>query len=256
MSISSLQGGRFVLRTLAIFISINVVFAGNFGHRGGSDYHTHLPENSLIVLEESLVGEDAIQFKDEFEYLEFDVQETADGELVVFHDSKLRRMIPNEGLNKEVYDELLQLDHLKKYKAKKLKIKHLTLEQIKLFHLKDFPNEKVPTLKEFLDKAKELGLKKPMAVEIKSLKTEEGREKLLELVSDFYQEYMRDEDIIFVPKYDMSFKVGFLSFWWKFKSSFGWGRKKKKYWCNRIIDLDLSGVYMPIFHNNMCKKYL
>ncbi len=244
---------RVLFKFILLFLTfISSVFA-NYGHRGGGDIHTHLPENSLIVLEESLMGENAIQFHENFEYLEFDVQETKDHELVVFHDKKLKRMIPYSGENKVVYDELLESNHAKRASYKRLKIKDLTLEELRRFHLKGHPDQKIPTLEEYLNLAKELGLKKPVAVEIKSLHSNEGRERLLELVSDYYHEYAKDEEIIFVPKYDMPFKVGFLSFWWKFRKSFGWSPKKKKYWCNRIKDEGFHGVFVPIVHKNQCK---
>ena len=42
----------------------------NLGHRGGSDFHKHMPENSLAVLEESITGAEtgsAIQNNKDFD---------------------------------------------------------------------------------------------------------------------------------------------------------------------------------------------
>ena len=69
----------------------------NLGHRGGGDYFDFLPENSLATLVASLHGvgdNDPIQTRKEFIYLEFDVRETYDNEIVVFHDKLSCRLLP------------------------------------------------------------------------------------------------------------------------------------------------------------------
>ena len=101
-----------------IFITIFILplnnsfsFSRNLGHRvgaGSGEFHKDLPENSLIAMKAALIGRDddppgifPLQFNSRFFYMEFDVQETADGELVVFHDKHIKRMIPNNEKNKK-----------------------------------------------------------------------------------------------------------------------------------------------------------
>lgn len=69
-------------------------------HRGAS---MSAPENTSYAFEKAMeIGAD---------YVELDVQETADGQLVVFHDKNLKRTTGNKSdLSKLTYDELLELD--------------------------------------------------------------------------------------------------------------------------------------------------
>lgn len=94
-------------------------------HRGGA---RKAPENTLSALEY------AIESKSDF--AEIDVQETKDGEIVLMHDTSLKR---TTGLNAKVwtmtYDELCQLDAGVR------------------FH-KSFRGEKIPTLKEAIETAR------------------------------------------------------------------------------------------------------
>lgn len=69
-------------------------------HRGAS---ADAPENTLHSFEKAIeIGAD---------YIELDVQQTADGQLVVFHDKNLKRITGKDAvLNTLTYDELLTLD--------------------------------------------------------------------------------------------------------------------------------------------------
>lgn len=225
------------------------VNAKNLGHRAGGgkkEYYSHLPENSLIALQHSIEG---IQFHKDFLYLEFDIQETADGRVVVFHDKSIKRMISYEQNKKEldqIYSELGLSTKL--FGRKKLKVKDLTFEQLRRLHLTDHPDQKVPTLEEFLSLSKEQGLIKPMAVELKYIRSEATKLRILKLLKDFNESYMKNTDIIFEKKYDMPFRVGFLSFRSKFKKIFG----KNKKWCEIIKKSGLHGVFKPGSHKNLC----
>ncbi len=109
------------------------VNAKNLGHRLGSDHLTSLPENSSAVFERSISrtnSEIPLVINKKFLYAEFDVQETLDGELVVFHDKYIIRMIPNIGDNIELYKDIIKKIKKrtgKKYSPEKLKVKLLTL---------------------------------------------------------------------------------------------------------------------------------
>ena len=74
----------------------------NCGHKGGYDCMKELPENSLALLNQI----ETLQRDPNFKYLQFDIRETNDKKLVVFHDKKLRRMLPNVGYNVDVYKKI------------------------------------------------------------------------------------------------------------------------------------------------------
>ena len=87
-------------------------------HRGLHDRSNGLIENTIGA------AKAAIQHRFS---IECDVQLTADGEVVVFHDDELERLTHSSGL-----------------------IANLTLSDVKLLQLKD-TDEKIPTLAEFLE---------------------------------------------------------------------------------------------------------
>ncbi|TFG18281.1 MAG: glycerophosphodiester phosphodiesterase [Promethearchaeota archaeon] len=113
------------------------------GHRGASKI---APENTLKAFREAIrLGADSI---------EFDVQQTVDGELVIIHDSNIQRITGMEG-----YVEEMTLDELKKL---------------------DFGNgETIPTLSELIELAKE---KIALNCEIK---VEGITKKVVELFQDY-----------------------------------------------------------------------
>ncbi len=237
---------------ILLLISTNI-YAKNLGHRAGGgkkEFYSHLPENSLAALEQSLLE---LQFEEDFLYLEFDIQETRDGEIVVFHDKTLRRMV-NRKQNKEALDKIAKENGFS-YIKKKMNLIHiydLTYAQLQTLHLTDHPDQKIPTLKEFLELSKEIGLRKPMSVEIKYLYTTRVKEKVIKVLEEFREDYMDSADIIFEEKYDMPFRVGFLGFKSKFKKTY---KDKDHYWCNKIKDAGLFGVFKPGNHINLCDSF-
>ncbi|WP_372651730.1 glycerophosphodiester phosphodiesterase [Halobacteriovorax sp.] len=241
-------------KVILVFLLISTnIFAKNLGHRAGGgkkEYYSHLPENSLTALEHSL---NELQFDENFLYLEFDIQETKDGRLVVFHDKTIRRMV-NKKQNLQALERIYEennVSYLKK-KFNLIKIHQLTYDQLQTLHLTDHPDQKIPTLSEFLELSKEIGLRKPMSVEIKYIYSKEAKEKTISLLQDFREEYMENADIIFESKYDMPFKVGFLGFKSKFKKTF---KDKDHYWCNKIKAAGLFGVFKPGNHINLCDSF-
>lgn len=122
-----------------------------FGHRGASSF---APENTLKAFKK------AIELK--ADYIEFDVQESKDGELVIIHDPTTTRMSGQEHL-----------------------VKELTLEELKTLDMGE--GEEIPTLKELITLAKDrIGL----LCEIKSLGLSNRLIKLL------HQENFIDDTII------------------------------------------------------------
>jgi glycerophosphoryl diester phosphodiesterase len=250
---------QLLLATILTLVSLNL-HALNLGHRasgGPNETFKDLPENSLTSMKKALlgnVGERALQFHEDFLYLEFDIQETYDGEIVVFHDKTLKRMIPRQGQNKSIYNDLYKSKNIRKRMGlfnlltRKMKIKHLKLEELKRFDLGGRPGEKIPTLEEFLDAAKDYGIKKPVSVELKSIRTDKTREKLIRIMTEFNAGYMANTEIIFEANYDMPFKLGFLAFPKAFKKSLG------IQWCERLIEAGLYGVFRAKKHYNFCEK--
>lgn len=187
------------LSLLYVFFNFNInSLAGtNLGHRAGSSSFKGLPDNSLIALEASLKGTHGmgpIQKEKKFYYLEFDVRETKDKSIVVFHDNYISKMIPNQGANKAAIREiLLELNRENKSFRKSygdLRIKDLTIAQIKTLRLKGQFDQQVPTLDEFFRAIKKFSISKPVVVEIKSFHSDEGKLKLIAKVKKFKKEYM------------------------------------------------------------------
>jgi len=95
-------------------------------HRAGAN---RAPENTLAALRFAI--EDGAQMA------EIDVQETADGQVVVFHDSDLRRICGVDRFVRDVpFAELQKMDAGRYFSA-------------------DFAGERVPTLEQFIDAARD-----------------------------------------------------------------------------------------------------
>lgn len=105
------------------------------GHRGGTSY----PENSLLSFEEGC--------KLGYDFIETDIWQTSDGELVCMHDQDVSRTTDGTG-----------------------DIMTMTLEQVKALNIdlsSDYANLKVPTFKEYLFICKKYG--KVPVIEIKNI---------------------------------------------------------------------------------------
>ena len=163
-----------------------------------------LPENSLLTLKTSLEGTEKrgpIQFHRNFVYLEFDVRETADHELVVSHDSSLRRTMCGA-----------RSFH---------RVDKMTLNQIQAFHFRGYPQERIATLEEFFEAAIDFQLRKPMVIEIKNIHSLAGWEKLLQLV-DRYREQYANASMIYVRNFDFPREpVTLMAFPGSFQQSYG-----------------------------------
>lgn len=93
------------LGVLALGRAASIPDVAIVAHRGGARL---APENTLLALER---GAAAARF------VEFDVQTSKDGRLVIIHDEKLERTTDGRGLVAEkLFDELRQLDAGKKFK--------------------------------------------------------------------------------------------------------------------------------------------
>lgn len=132
------------------------------GHRGGAAGY---PENTLAAFKKAVeLGADGV---------EFDVQLTKDGEVVVIHDELIDRTMTGSGLVK---------DHT---------LKELRQMSAGEFFSPDFKAEKIPTLTEVLEIVQDLEV---INIELKNyLPYPELEEKVLKLVDQFE---IRDQVII------------------------------------------------------------
>ncbi|HAZ12453.1 MAG: hypothetical protein A2X86_16865 [Bdellovibrionales bacterium GWA2_49_15] len=233
--------------------------ARNIGHRvaaGEGEYHEALPENSLIALKTALLGKTynghPLQFHPNFSYLEFDVQETADGQLVLFHDRKIDRMFPQNSINGPSIQKILKSGH-KSYDQ--LTIHDLTLEQLQTLVLKNSQGERIATLDNFLQGCLRWGLIRPVTLEIKYFYTDAAREYLLETYSAFKENFLGRVRVIKTKNYDLDpTGVGFLSQKSNLQDSFNFNNAQKKaYWCDRFRNAGFSTIPQIILHwNNLC----
>lgn len=182
--------GRAALLTLAILLTVFAALlhdmpTDNAGHRGGGHgYGGHLQENTIEALR-ALAACDAASLMHTFAYLELDIHETADGELVVFHDATLKRALPEgHSINAAPTAALVQqgLD------ARVSPVSALTAAQVQSFHLGGQEGCHVPTLQKWLRVCLELGITKSLAVEVKTLQSDKGRQKLLDLLQGYLQQ--------------------------------------------------------------------
>ncbi len=124
------------------------------GHRGGA---AGFPENTLAAFKKAVeLGADGV---------EFDVQLTKDGEVVVIHDELIDRTMTGSGLVKE---------HT---------LKELRQMSAGEFFSPDFKSEKIPTLAEVLEVVQDLEV---INIELKNyLPYPKLEEKVLKLVDQF-----------------------------------------------------------------------
>jgi len=132
------------------------------GHRGGA---AGFPENTLAAFKKAVeLGADGV---------EFDVQLTKDGEVVVIHDELIDRTMSGSGLVKDH-----SLSQLRQLSAGE-------------FFSPDFKDQKIPTLAEVLEIVQDLEI---INIELKNyLPYPELEEKVLKLVDQFQ---IRDQVII------------------------------------------------------------
>lgn len=240
---------------LFLFLGLSA-YAGNLGHRasgGAKEYYKNLPENSLISLSRSLKE---IQLRDDYLYLEFDIQETFDGSLVVFHDERLSRMIPYEH-NIEVYEQFYRdLKFLRRIPFERrvtrdFKVSDFKLSELKRFKLKG-SLEVVPSLEDFFRVMERLNLRKPVALDIKVIKSVEAKEELFRLAKKYLDEVASKRRIVFESDYDMPFKVGMIMNRSSFNTIFAPHPIVKEYWCEKARDYGFKGLFKTYSHYDLC----
>ena len=186
-----------------IFINIKFLFSflflfslvyanNNLGHRLGGDIYK--PENTLYSYEKAL---SLLQNKKNFFHIEFDIRESKDGELIVFHDQKISRVVPDTKHNRNVLKTILKKKSFNQIYIKDLKAKTITRLLLK-------NNASIPTLEDVLQFSLLHDVKKPIYIEIKKIDTDYARAKMIELVA----KYSETLNIIFIA-FSKNFYVSF-----------------------------------------------
>lgn len=163
-----------VIAPILLFLFLGSPYAGNLGHRMGGDVYK--PENTLYCYQLALKN---LQHDSKFHYVELDVQETFDGKLVVFHDTNtIKRIVPKSKRNLAILRPVL-----KTKKFSKIRIRDLKLKQIQKLVLAN--DARIPTLKMVLDASVKWKLRKPMLIEVKSIRTDACRTNLIDVVAPY-----------------------------------------------------------------------
>lgn len=139
-----------------------------FAHRGAAG---KAPENTLAAIRQAIT--------DGTDWVEIDVQETADGEIAVIHDSDLMKLA---GVNLKVWESTLA---------------QLKEVDVGSWFSPEFSAERIPTLKEVLEEARG---KSRVLIELKYYGHDQQLEK--RVVDIVEQEIMADEVAIMSLKYD------------------------------------------------------
>eukprot|EP00878_Enallax_costatus_P036022 GHUV01040296.1.p2 GENE.GHUV01040296.1~~GHUV01040296.1.p2 ORF type:complete len:214 (+),score=42.02 GHUV01040296.1:1024-1665(+) len=171
-------------------------------------------------------------------YIEIDIQETADGELIVLHDRQLARTYPDTGPNVEAYRQLYQQGMA--FPGTAAHVRDLTLAQLRSLHIAGRPGLHAPTLAEFIAAVQECGCRRPLIIEVKKLETDAGREKLVQLLK-YHKPYA-----VKLGKQYPEFRnphLGFLAviaFPHFYTASFGeFGSKGWRHWTGQFEALDV-----------------
>jgi len=203
-TVKKLPYKRIVITVLIVLITANLYFFINImrngsvlnaisldaiqitAHRGFSH---EVPENTIPAIERAI--------EEKSDYIEVDVRSTKDGELILLHDSSLRR---TTGLNKLIwnvtYDEIKDLD-------------------AGSWLSKDYANVKIPTLQEVFE------ITKGKAYLNIDLKYSSNQDEVVYLLTDLIHEYHMEWQCIVtstslkyleeIKKIDPSIRTGYIS---------------------------------------------
>ncbi len=169
--------------------------------------------------------------KENFRYVELDIHETADGELAVFHDKKIGRMVPLQKFgNSCVIESYLSRTGEKRKKDYPLAV--FTKTEIRRFNL-SVDSVKIPFLEDVFSALKEFDYKGRVFVETKDIRTEKTRKRLLELLTANNEHF------------DLSVLAG----------GFNFGRcfPDKKTWCDRLRRENIETLWVGV-HTRVCAE--
>ena len=205
------------------------------GHRAGAkafappEFATNdevVVENTVQSLKALAEADKAGAFDDKnthFPYVEFDVQETKDGALVVFHDYPHI----NSGAFPAIGSNIKALERLKTQgiHIETASIQDFTLNQLKTLCLGGKDGVHVPTLEEFFQACVEYDVQRTLAVEVKALKTDAARARLLSILTSYIETQGKKLDAMYPPPHTRQYRplgwCGIIAFPHYFAASFG-----------------------------------
>ncbi|MCP3866704.1 MAG: hypothetical protein GY703_01120 [Gammaproteobacteria bacterium] len=147
------------------------------GHRGGCEAgaYSYLPENSLLCLEAGLKGLNGTpplqEQRRQFSFLEFDVRQGREGELIIYHGGDKGKLfigehatIPYSGINREIFARFQTgID------ARKVKVRDLTADQIQQLYLGGDYCQRVPAADEYMVQVDAMEAHSAVMVDIKDV---------------------------------------------------------------------------------------
>ncbi|KAK9864547.1 hypothetical protein WJX84_005921 [Apatococcus fuscideae] len=191
----------------------------NVGHRcGAMGFRGAHVENTVPALQ-NLIRRDNARPADNFSYIEFDIHETLDNKLVVLHDlDRVLRVSAAAPVNAAPLDALRQQG----VALEGATVKDVTQAQLQSIHIAGREGLHVPTLGEFLRCCAQEGLRRSVAVEVKSLHSNAGRTELLTQLRLYKERYAAKlEDACPERKYPYFDWIAVISFPFFFAASFG-----------------------------------
>ncbi|KAK9805574.1 hypothetical protein WJX72_006054 [[Myrmecia] bisecta] len=193
----------------------------NAGHRSGAGgFKGPHCENTLEALADLIERDNGAEGPlAHLHYVEFDIHETADNKLVVLHDlGSVWHASKDAQINAAVGNDLQKQG----VNIAKATAKDVTAAQLQTIHVGGRKGVRVPTLSQYLRCCQQLGLRRSIAVEIKSIWSDSGRAKFVELLRDYkLQHCLALEAACPERKYGPFGWVAAISFPFFFAPSFG-----------------------------------
>eukprot|EP00963_Diacronema_lutheri_P006990 scaffold625_cov324-Pavlova_lutheri.AAC.24 len=239
-------------RTLALICATLYAWVGskvvgqlqdNPGHRAGAEgYQGRVVENTIEALERF---RERRQVWDAPCYVEVDVQETKDGALVLYHDvgGGLKRGFPPRETNRDV----IRAVEGRGIPWSRARIRDLTLEEVQSMKLGEQSMAMVPTLDAFLSRCLQLAHTLTVAVEVKDLHSDKGRDAMVQSLAT-YKKARLDRHSQDKPSYEQFGWVCLLAFPSTFANCFGeFGSSEWQRWCWAFNEADVP-VRSCVFH--------
>lgn len=202
-----------VLLTLHAIAFPLAASAGNSGHGGGCNPKegglAEFPRNSLVCLKAvvhgialDVDGGDEIKIgpvrnQSDFVYLEIDVRETQDNQLIVYDGRRGKvfkrhrsdgATIRHEFLNARLFSRIRQAIAQRSSNPRSWKsatVADLTLGEIQSLYLEGDLVQHVPTLEEYLSATRNLEYDGRLMINLKGLRSDAAKARLLELVANY-----------------------------------------------------------------------
>lgn len=234
---------------------INLQAGDGIGHRAGWEgFEGEYCENTIEGMRALVALDNGEGVTEHFPFLEFDVQETQDGQLVVFHDACLTRAFPATKENTATIHSLAN----EGVDWQNATVQDLSLSQLQSLHLGGREGLRVPLFKEFLRACVAVGIRRTLAIEVKLLLTDKARQELIDTIRLYLEEYTPQLNsspwvsncykplgwasvIAFPHLFALSFGEFGSSQWKRWASEF----RKQKIRARACHFHDLSLIYMP-----------